>query len=71
MRESLRRLSVVEESERLKREYEQIKLNFERGSNLEDEQKLFEKKKAEINAYMKTNGQYDDGQVTRFLSIKS
>ena len=66
----MRKLAVVEEAERLKVEYEEAKGRMERGSG-EDEQKLVEKKKVEIDTYMKTVGQYDDPIITRFLTKKS
>ena len=62
---------MIEESERLKQEYEQVKAKLERGANVEDEQKMLDKKKGEIDAYMKTAGQYDDSTITRFLNKRS
>ena len=54
----------------MKVEYEEAKGRMERGSG-ENEQKVMEKKKTEIDTYMKTVGQYDDATINRFLTKKS
>jgi hypothetical protein len=48
-----------------------VKNKLERGANVEDEQKQLDKKKTEIDAFMKSQGQYDESAISRFLAKKS
>ena len=68
LKEVLRNPTVIVKAEGLQVEYKKARVG-RRGavfSSPEDERKLVDKKRTEIETYIKNVGQYDEGTITRF-----